>query len=268
MRGRIVKPLDEVLITRAIIERYTEKLLNNLEVDVAIVGGGPSGLTPAWLLARRGWKVAVFERKLSIGGGMWGGGMMFNEIVFQEEAKSFIEEMGIRLRPIYEGYYTADAVEAVTTLASQTVKAGATIFNCISAEDVMVRDNVVCGLVLSWTAVEMAGLHVDPLTIRAKCVVDATGHDIEVVKVFLRKNQPITLNTPSGGIGGERSMWADEAERETVAHTKEIYPGLFVSGMAATATHGTFRMGPVFGGMFLSGKKVAELIHKRLSGES
>ncbi|MFZ2090083.1 MAG: sulfide-dependent adenosine diphosphate thiazole synthase, partial [Desulfobaccales bacterium] len=177
--------LDEILITRAIIERYTEKLLANLDVDVAIVGGGPSGLTPAWLLARQGWKVAVFERKLSIGGGMWGGGMMFNELVFQEEARPILEEIGVRLKPSYPGYYTADAIEAVTTLASQTVKAGATIFNCISAEDVMVRENRVCGLVLSWTAVDIAGLHVDPLTIRAKCVVDATGHDIEVVKVFL-----------------------------------------------------------------------------------
>jgi thiazole biosynthesis enzyme len=260
-------PLDEIFITRAIIERYTEKLLNNLDVDVAIVGGGPSGLTPAWILARQGWKVAVFERKLSIGGGMWGGGMMFNELVFQEEAKSILEELGVRLRPVFEGYYTADAIETVTTLASQTVKAGATIFNCISAEDVMVRENQVCGLVLSWTAVDIAGLHVDPLTIRAKCVVDATGHDIEVVKVFLRKNQPVNLTTPSGGIGGERSMWADVGERETVAHTKEIYPGLFVSGMAATATYGTFRMGPVFGGMFLSGKKLADLIHQRLTGE-
>jgi sulfide-dependent adenosine diphosphate thiazole synthase len=257
--------LDEILISRAIIERYTEKLLNHLEVDVAIVGGGPSGLTPAWLLAKQGWKVAVFERKLSIGGGMWGGGMMFNELVFQEEARPLIEELGIRLRPAFQGYYTADAIEAVCTLASQTVKAGAAIFNCISAEDVMVRENKVCGLVIAWTPVEMSGLHVDPLTIRAKCVVDATGHDIEVVKVFLRKNQPAALATPSGAIGGERSMWADVGERETVAHTKEIYPGLFVSGMAVTATHGTNRMGPVFGGMFLSGKKVAELIHARLS---
>jgi sulfide-dependent adenosine diphosphate thiazole synthase len=258
--------LDEVLITQAIIERYIEKLLDHLDVDVAIVGGGPSGLTPAWLLARQGWKVALFERKLSIGGGMWGGGMMFNELVVQEEARSLLEEIGVRLRPAFEGYYTADAIEAVTTLASKTVKAGAAIFNCISAEDVMVRENQVCGLVLSWTPVEIAGLHVDPLTIRAKCVVDATGHDIEVVKVFLRKNQPATLQTPSGGIGGERSMWADKGERETVAETREIYPGLFVSGMAVTASCGTNRMGPIFGGMFLSGKKVAELIHERLSG--
>jgi sulfide-dependent adenosine diphosphate thiazole synthase len=259
--------LDEVLITRAIVERYMEKLLQNLDVDVAIVGGGPSGMTPAWLLARRGWKVVVFERKLSIGGGMWGGGMMFNELVFQEAAKPILDELGVRLKPSYPGYYTADAIEAVTTLASQCIKAGATIFNCISAEDVMVREDRVTGLVICWSAVDIAGLHVDPLTIRAKCVVDATGHDLEVIKVFLRKNQPAELFTPSGGIGGERSMWAEVGEKETVEHTKEVYPGLFASGMAVTAAHGTNRMGPIFGGMLLSGQKVAELIHERLSTE-
>src|SRR3974390_2617290 len=103
-RSKYNKALDEVLITRAIIERYTEKLLTNLDIDVAIVGGGPSGLTPAWLLARQGWKVAVFERQLSTGGGLWGGGMMFNELVLQEEARPLLEEIGVRLQPIYEGY--------------------------------------------------------------------------------------------------------------------------------------------------------------------
>jgi thiazole biosynthesis enzyme len=115
--------------------------------------------------------------------------------------------------------------------------------------------------------VEMARLHVDPMVIRAKYVIDATGHDLEVVKVLLRKNQPLTLFTPSGVIGGERSMWADVGEKDTVAHTKEIYPGFFVAGMAATATYGTFRMGPIFGGMFLSGQKAAELINERLSAK-
>lgn len=256
--------LDEIIITRAIIERYTEKLLDNLELDVAVVGGGPSGLVTAWRLAQKGHKVAVFERKLSIGGGMWGGGMMFNEIVIQEAAKPILAELGIRLRPVAGEYYTADAVEAVTATGLNTIQAGATIFNLISVEDVMVREERVTGLVLSWTAVEMAQLHVDPLVIRSKYVVDATGHDLEVVKVLLRKNQPLSLFTPSGVIGGERSMWSEVGERETVEHTKEIYPGFFVSGMAATATYGTFRMGPIFGGMFLSGQKAAELIHERL----
>ena len=132
-------PLDEILITRAIIERYTEKLLNNLDMDVAIVGGGPSGLTPAWILARQGWKVAVFERKLSIGGGMWGGGMMFNKIVVQPEAKDILDEFDIRATEYQQGYYVADSVEATATLCSKAVKAGARIFNLLSVEDVMIR---------------------------------------------------------------------------------------------------------------------------------
>jgi sulfide-dependent adenosine diphosphate thiazole synthase len=257
--------IDEVLISRAIIERYTQKLLDHLDIDVAVVGGGVSGMTAAWRLAQRGHKVAIFERKLSIGGGMWGGGMMFNEIVIQEAAKPILDELGIRLKPIYDQYYTADAVEAVTTLGSRTVKAGATVFNCISVEDVMVREDRVTGLVIEWTAVEMARLHVDPLVIRAKCTIDATGHDLEVVNVLLRKNQPITLATPSGGIGGERSMWSEVGEKGTIEHTKEIYPGFFVAGMAATATAGVNRMGAIFGGMILSGVKVADLIHEQLA---
>ena len=36
--------LDEVIITKAIIDRYYEKLIDNLVTDLAIVGGGPSGV--------------------------------------------------------------------------------------------------------------------------------------------------------------------------------------------------------------------------------
>ncbi|MBM4286908.1 MAG: thiazole biosynthesis protein [Deltaproteobacteria bacterium] len=256
--------LDEIKITRAIIERFTEKFLDCLDLDVAIVGGGVSGLVAAWRLAQKGRKVAIFERKLSIGGGMWGGGMMFNEIVVQNEAKPILDELGIASRPYEDEYHTADAIEATTTLASQTVKAGARIFNLIQVEDVMLREDRVTGLVILWTAVDMAGLHVDPMTIRARHVIDCTGHDVEAVKVFLRKNQPVALRTPNGGIMGERSMWAEVGEKMTVEHTSEVYPGLWVAGMTATATLGTFRMGPVFGGMMLSGDKVARLIDAEL----
>ena len=115
----------------------------------------------------------------------------------------------------------------------------------------------------NWTAVEMARLHVDPLTVRSKFVVDATGHATEVVKVVQRK-VPGELATPTGRIEGEKSMWADQAEQLTLENTREIFPGLYVAGMAANATIGGPRMGPIFGGMLLSGEKVAKMLIERL----
>ena len=251
--------LSEITITRAIIDRFSQKFMEYIEVDTAIVGAGPAGLVAAYFLAKAGNKVAIFERKLSIGGGMWGGGMMFNEIVVQEEGKEMLDIFDINTREYEPGYYTADAIESVTTICSYATRAGAKIFNCMSVEDVVIREGRVIGLVISWSPVEMAGLHVDPLTITAKTVVDATGHDTEVLRVIERKAD-VKLNTESGKIMGERSLWADKAEPLTVENTKEICPGVYVAGMSANAAFGGPRMGPIFGGMLLSGKKVAELI--------
>ncbi len=251
--------LDEIVITKAIIERFTQKLMRSTDVDVAVVGGGPSGLVAAYYLASAGKKVVLFERKLSPGGGMWGGGMMFNEIVIQEEAKNILAMFGVRTNAYDEGYYTADAIEAITTICSQAVQAGATIFNCMSVEDVMIREGKVTGLVINWSPVEMAGLHVDPLTIAARHIIDATGHATEVIKV-IEKKADMKLDTSSGKLMGERSMWADIAEKMTLENTRQICPGVYVAGMSANAAFGGPRMGPIFGGMLLSGKKVAELI--------
>jgi thiazole biosynthesis enzyme len=141
--------LNEVIITQAILDRFVEKFRSTLEADVAIVGGGPSGLVAGYFLAKAGHKVSLYERKLSVGGGMWGGGMLFNEIVVQEEAKSLLDLFGIRSVHYRDNYYTADSVEAISTLISRTVQAGVTIFNCISVEDVVMRPNRVTGLVLN-----------------------------------------------------------------------------------------------------------------------
>jgi thiamine thiazole synthase len=255
--------LDERIITQAIIERYFQKLKDTLSVDVAVVGGGPSGLICSYFLAQKGFKVALFERKLSIGGGMWGGGMMFNEIVVQKEGKRLLDEFGIRSRSYEKGYYTTDSIEAISTLCSKAVKSGVTVFNLISAEDLILRDQRVTGLVLNWTAVEMANLHVDPLTLESRVVVDATGHATEVVAILQKKND-IKLFTETGKIVGERSLWAEAAEKDTMVNTREVFPGLYVTGMAANATFGSYRMGPIFGGMLLSGEKAAVLISEEL----
>lgn len=251
--------IDERIVTKAIVERYFRKLLDHLQVDVAIVGGGPAGLVAGRYLALAGRKVALYERKLSVGGGMWGGGMMFNEIVVQEAALSILDEFGIRHLRYEAGYHTADSVEAISTLTSKAVQSGVAIFNCTSVEDVLMRPDRVIGIVMNWSAVEIAGLHVDPLAVRASFVVDATGHATEVVKV-VQKKVPGKLSTPSGVIEGEKSMWAERAETLTLENTREVFPGLYVAGMSANAAFGGPRMGAIFGGMLLSGKKVAETL--------
>ncbi len=258
--------LEEITITKAIINRYFEKLNEHLELDAAIVGGGPAGLVCGYKLAKAGFKTAMFERKLSIGGGMWGGGMMMNEIVVQDEAKRILDEVGVACRQFEPGYYTADSVLCASTLCSEAVKAGLTIFNLVSVEDVMVREQRVTGLVINWTAVEMGGLHVDPLTIRSRYTVDATGHAAEVVRVIARKVDA-ELFTRTGEVVGERSLWAEVAEHHTLANTREAFPGVFTAGMCCNATFGSYRMGPVFGGMLLSGEKAAELVAERLRAQ-
>jgi len=251
--------MDEVIISRAITESYIKDLLESMELDVAIVGAGPTGMTAAYYLAKARIKTAIFERKLSAGGGIWGGGMMFNKIVVQDKGKEILDEFGITTTKYQEGYYVANAVEVASTLCSLTIKAGAKVFNLISVEDVVIREaDRISGLVINWSSVALANLHIDPLAIRARLVIDATGHDCEVCHLVTDKIGA-KLNTKTGKIAGEKPMWAEVAEKQVVENTREIFPGLIVAGMAAAAVFGSPRMGPIFGGMLLSGKKAAKL---------
>ena len=258
--------MDEVLISRAITESFTNDFLGSLDVDVAVAGAGPSGLICAYYLAKEGFKVTVYERQLRVGGGLPGGGMMFNRIVIQEDAKEIMDEFGIRLTDYKDGLYIADSLETISTFCSKTIQAGVKIFNLIKVEDVVMRKERVAGLVLNWSAVSWSKLHVDPLAIKAKAVVDATGHDSEVCRIVEKKIGP-KLKTNSGAIIGEKCMWAEVGEKEIVDNTQEVYPGLLVCGMAANAVFGSPRMGAIFGGMFISGKKAAQIIKERLANK-
>jgi len=251
--------MDEVTISRAIVESYVKDFMGAMETDVAIAGAGPAGLVTAYYLAKEGIEVVVFERQLRIGGGMSGGGMMFNRIVVQEEGKRILDEFGVLTEEYRKGYYVADSLEAISTICSKAIKAGAKIFNLISVEDVMIREaDRITGLVLNWSAVSWSKLHVDPLTARCKVAVDATGHDAEVCRIIVEKIGP-KLRTKTGGVIGENSMWAEKGEKEILRNTREVCPGLVVAGMTANAVFGSPRMGAIFGGMLLSGRKAARV---------
>jgi len=253
--------MDETLISRAITESFAKEFLSALNVDVAIAGAGPSGLICAYYLAKQNLKVAVFERHLRVGGGMPGGGMMFNKIIVQEEARHILKEFDIRAIKYKSKLYIVDALETISTICSKTIKSGVKIFNLVTVEDVVVRKDRIAGLVLNWSAVNWAKLHVDPMAIRSKMSIDATGHDSEISRIVERKIGP-RLATETGTVLGEKSMWAEVGEKEILENTKEVYPGLIACGMAANAVFGSPRMGAIFGGMFLSGKKAAEIAKK------
>ncbi|KAF2959737.1 MULTISPECIES: sulfide-dependent adenosine diphosphate thiazole synthase [unclassified Thermotoga] len=247
--------MRDVLISKLIVERYFEKLRNSLELDVAIVGAGPSGLTAAYELAKNGFKVAVFEERNTPGGGIWGGGMMFNEIVLERELENFLKEVEIEYE-VKEDHVVVDSVHFASGLLYRATKAGAIVFNNVSVEDVAVQNGKVCGVVVNWGPTVRLGLHVDPITIKASFVVDGTGHPANVVSL-LAKRGLVEMKT-------EFPMDADEAEKFVVDNTGEIFPGLLVSGMAVCAVYGGPRMGPIFGGMILSGQKVAKIVSERL----
>jgi thiamine thiazole synthase len=126
-------------------------------------------------------------------------------------------------------------------------------------EDVIVKDDAVCGVVINWTPVQRLGMHVDPLSLSSSVVLDATGHPSEVVGVLTRKN-PVELYLPEQKMLSERSMNVVAGEKACVEFTGKVYEGLYVSGMAACGVSGSNRMGPIFGGMLLSGLKAAKLI--------
>lgn len=254
--------IEETIITKAIIETYTKDLLDCVESDVIIAGAGPSGLCAGYYLAKNSIKTVLFERGLKLGGGMPGGGIMFNRIVVQDEGRALFDEFGIQYQMYKPGYFVANSLEATACLTDKALKAGLRIFNLVMVEDVIVREQGVEGVVINWSSVEMAKMHIDPVSFKSRFVIDATGHPCEIVHIVERKSGGRLL-TSSGKIEGEKSMWADVAERMTIENTKEVYPNLYVCGMAANASFGGPRMGPIFGGMLISGQKVAESIIER-----
>ncbi len=70
-----IKEVDESTVTLAILKENLKSLSEIVESDVIVVGAGPAGLTVARYLADAGLKTVIFERRLSFGGGIGGGGM-------------------------------------------------------------------------------------------------------------------------------------------------------------------------------------------------
>ena len=249
------EPFNELEISKAIVNSYHEFYLESLSSDVLIAGAGPSGLLAANILASAGKSVTIIEKRLSPGGGIWGGGMTLSKIVVQQAAVKILEQLGVRFDASGAGLYVADACELACALGLRAVQAGARLLNLHQVEDICLDNERVTGLVINRTGV-LGTLPVDPLVFKAKVVVDTTGHDAVAVACLRKRGylSKLAADCPYG----EGAMNAPAGERFVVENTQEVFPGLWVAGMSVCATFGGPRMGPIFGGMLLSGKRVAE----------
>lgn len=249
------KSITESQITNAIISNFAEDMKQFAEIDVIIIGGGPSGLMAARELSNNGVETLIVERNNYLGGGFWIGGYLMNTVTIRNPGQEILEELKIPYEQFNENLYTACGPHACSKLIAAACDAGVKILNMTDFDDVILKDNIVKGVVVNWTPVSNLPRQitcVDPIALESKLVIDATGHDAVVVKKLEEKGI-------IGKLPGQGSMWVEQSEDLVVNKTSMVHPGLIVVGMAVSTAYGLPRMGPTFSGMLFSGKRGGEI---------
>lgn len=253
-------PVGEKDITRAIVAEFTKQFEEYVESDCIIVGSGPSGLMAGRNLAKAGKKVLIVERNNYLGGGFWIGGYLMNKVTVRHPGERVLDELGIPYKEVSEGLFVADGPHACSRLIASTCDSGVKFANMTVFEDLILReDGRVCGAVINWTPISALPREitcVDPVAIESEIMIDATGHDAQVVRKLEERG---LIKTKGFG-----AMWVERSEDLIIEHTGEVHPGLIVIGMAVSTTYGLPRMGPTFGAMLISGEIAAEIVLEKL----
>jgi thiamine thiazole synthase len=175
-----------------------------------------------------------------------------NVVVVQKQALGILDEAGVR-HQVHGRLFTADAMELASALCLEILRAGAILLNLMMAEDLCIHTGRVTGVVANRSMLGDS-LPIDPIVFSSRAAIDATGHEAVLANCLQRRG---FLKCGSGQLPGEGPMDAAAGEQFVVDHVMELYPGLWTTGMSVCATMGGPRMGPIFGGMLLSGERVA-----------
>jgi thiazole biosynthesis enzyme len=257
--NKIFADVSEKEITRTIASMFYETIQEYSDSEVIILGAGPAGLSAGRDLAKRGIKTLIVEQNNYLGGGYWVGGYMMNPVTVRAPAQKIWDELGVTYRKVNENLYATWGPNACSKLISSACDAGVRFLQLTKFDDLVLKNNRVCGVVINWMPVSALPRNitcVDPVAFESKIVIDATGHDSVAVK-RLRERGLVEWK-------GMNPMWVEGGEDAVVNCTAEVFPGLIAAGMSVTETFGLPRMGPTFGSMLLSGRKAAEIALNKL----
>ncbi|KAG1088532.1 hypothetical protein G6F42_020243 [Rhizopus arrhizus] len=252
-------PIRESQVSREMVTRYMNDMLHYAESDVVIVGCGSAGLSCAWELSKDpSLKIAIIEQSVSPGGGCWLGGQLFSAMIVRKPADKFLDELEIPYEE-KENYVVVKhaALFTSTILSKLLMRPNVKLFNATAVEDLIVKNGKVAGVVTNWTLVTLnhnTQSCMDPNVMEAKVIVSGTGHDGPMGASGVKRLESIGLIE---GNKGMLSLDMNAAEDDIVKYTREVVPGMVVTGMELAELDGAPRMGPTFGAMLISGQKAA-----------
>ncbi|CAI5475538.1 unnamed protein product [Closterium sp. Yama58-4] len=229
------QPIKESIVAREMTRRYMTDMITYADTDVVVVGAGSAGLSCAYELGKNpNVNVAIIEQSVSPGGGAWLGGQLFSDMVVRKPAHRFLDELEI-------AYDEEDYV----------VIKHAALFTSIIMSKLLARPNVKL----------FNASCMDPNVMEAKVVVSSCGHDGPFGVTGVKRLQSIGLVDK---VPGMKCLDMNIAEGAIVRYTREVVPGMIVTGMEVAEVDGAPRMGPTFGAMMVSVQKAAHLALKAL----
>ncbi|KAF9046593.1 thiazole biosynthetic enzyme [Panaeolus papilionaceus] len=259
-------PIEEAQVSRAMIKRYFTSMYERVISDVVIVGAGSAGLSAAYTLAssRPDLKVTIIEANVAPGGGAWLGGQLMTPMVIRKPADRFLREIGVDYEDEGNFVVVKHAALFTSTLLSKVLAfPNVVMMNATAVEDLIVVNDFegkqrVAGVVTNWTLVALnhdTQSCMDPNTVTAPVIISATGHDGPMGAFSAKRLVSAGLLKE---LGNMRGLDMNRAEPAIVNGTREVTPGLILTGMELSEHDGSNRMGPTFGAMIGSGVKAAK----------
>jgi len=260
------EPIRESIVAREMTRRYMMDMITHAETDVVIVGAGSAGLSCAYELSKNPEvKVAIIEQSVSPGGGAWLGGQLFSAMVVRKPAHLFLDEIGVPYDETEDYVVIKHAALFTSTIMSKVLaRPNVKLFNAVAAEDLIIKEGRVSGVVTNWALVSMnhdTQSCMDPNVMESKVVVSSCGHDGPFGATGVKRLKSVGMIDK---VPGMKALDMNTAEDAIVRLTREIVPGMIVTGMEVAEIDGCPRMGPTFGAMMVSGQKAAHLALKAL----